>query len=487
MIAQDLGYVGFAADLFGPDLQEDIPIDTRMELAGMYRSNVTLFASRIQAAVDALQAMPDRVEGDKIAVIGYCFGGTGIIAYTLLGGDGVVGSMSFHGGLVEFPSGIPAQHPILIFSGGDDDTSTEVQDLEDALNSSNATWEITRYANIQHAFTVWDDDRYNELADSRSWDSMEQFLKERFGEEEHGTVQPTAISVQPVDYKDGDFDLRGYVSVPDETVQADASIPAVVILPNWDNVNRFEKERATQLADFGYVGFAADIFGADLQNETLNRNISIAQTSMYRDDKELFVSRIQAAVDTVKNLPQVDPTKIAIIGYCFGGTGAIDYAIAGKTDAKAVIPFHGGLTDVPTQTFAGSPAYVLILSGGVDDAFGNNTELEEALNNANATWEITRYSNVQHGFTSWGSSAYDARADSRSFDSMLSILEMVFEDDNNSTDGGPTSDDPTAAPGGGSDSTSTSSAHRSRVVDSWLAAVVILSQLINVGVSVEFM
>lgn len=106
----------------------------------------------------------------------------------------------------------------------------------------------------------------------------------------------------------------------------------------------------------------------------------------------------------------------------------MDYALADIKDVKAVVPFHGGLTSLaPVQTDSVYP-YVLIQSGGIDDAHGDNTELEMALNGANATWEISRYSGVDHGFTSWTNSAYDSLADWRSWDAMLSVFEMILKD-----------------------------------------------------------
>jgi len=84
----------------------------------------------------------------------------------------------------------------------------------------------------------------------------------------------------------------------------------------------------------------------------------------------------------------------------------VDYAFTDLKDVKAVVPFHGGLTSVaPIQTDVIYP-YVLIESGGEDDAHGNNTELEISLNGANATWEITRYSgeSVGHFLLSLGMS-----------------------------------------------------------------------------------
>ena len=75
-----------------------------------------------------------------------CFGGTGILTYSFLGATDVVGAVSFHGGLTEFPVTGELNHPVLVLSGGDDDTGTQVENLENTLNEANATWQITRYS-----------------------------------------------------------------------------------------------------------------------------------------------------------------------------------------------------------------------------------------------------------------------------------------------------------------------------------------------------
>lgn len=83
-------------------------------------------------------------------------------------------------------------------------------------------------------------------------------------------------------------------------------------------MNTYEKQRAFLLSELGYVGFAADIYGADLQ-EDLNQTVRIEQTTLYRSNMDLFVSRMQRAVDYVKTLDFVDSENVAMIGYCFGG------------------------------------------------------------------------------------------------------------------------------------------------------------------------
>ena len=293
---------------------------------------------------------------------------------------------------MEFPVLENITHPVLVLSGGADDTGTQVEDLEERLNSANSTWQITRYSGIEHAWTKWHDDRYNQRADERSWHEMASFLAEAFGEITYGTSAPEATMVDPVDYDDNGFALTGYLAIPDGAMMG--STPAVVIVPDWDGVSGadgYEAGRATLLAAEGYVAFAADIYGSDLQQiEDFGERGE--QATLYRTNYTLFVSRIQAAVDLVAQHELVDKEKIVMIGYCFGGTGVVDYAFTDVKDVKAVVPFHGGLTSLaPIQTEVVSP-YVLVQSGGEDDAHGNNTELEMSLDSANATWEITRYS-----------------------------------------------------------------------------------------------
>jgi len=160
--------------------------------------------------------------------------------------------VSFHGGLGSLPEAGPAVQPkVLVLSGGEDDASTDIMTLEETLDNATATWEITRYSGIEHAFTVFDDDRYNEWADMRSWDSMVVFLKEAFGEIVYESSPPNMTSVEAVNYTDVDgTELRSYIAMPGDEWQRPR--PAVVIIPDWDGNNMYEQQRATLLAESGY-------------------------------------------------------------------------------------------------------------------------------------------------------------------------------------------------------------------------------------------
>jgi len=496
MISQEFNWIGFAADLYGENLHDISDFDKKVELSTQLRSDPELFNGRIQAAIDALKEHPN-VDPTKISIIGYCLGGTGVMSYsfadttTTLDGDNsttaattttsdIVGAVSFHGGLLDFD--VPGQmaNPILILSGGDDDTGTAIEDLESKLVDANSTWQITRYSGIEHGFTMFDLPAYNAWVDERSWNEMGSFLSEVFDEMEYGTTPPsegvdyyvtdsdsdvpigvgtddTSVAVETVMYDDNGFPLEGYLAMPMSMGDGDTysvvdgkQYPAVVIVPNWDGVNGpngYESERAVMMANQRswssqqYIGMVADIYGVNYTNvEEFDKKMELA--GKYRSDPALFVGRIQAAVNVLIDNPSVDNSNIFVAGYCLGGTGALDYAFADTATTfdgvKAIVPVHGGLNPLrQIQTDDGTvEPYILVLSGGVDDSHGNTTELEMHLDSTNATWEVTRFSNGQHGFSEWGTGAYQKMADSRSWLSMMSLFDSLTTTDGDASSGG---------------------------------------------------
>ena len=121
------------------------------------------------------------------------------------------------------------------------------------------------------------------------------------------------------------------------------------------------------LADMGWVALAADIFGIEnYQPETFPERAAL--TGLYRGNLTLYNARIAAAIETASTIPGADPSKgVALIGYCFGGSGTLNYALSGQTGADAAVAFHGGLGSVAVELNATVNAQVLIVSGGEDD------------------------------------------------------------------------------------------------------------------------
>lgn len=207
------------------------------------------------------------------------------------------------------------------------------------------------------------------------------------------------------------------------------SLLLILYCSDWDGVNEYEHVRATMIAqEWGYVGFAADIYGADLQfvENTTERG---ALATFYRSNPDVFGSRINTAIEYVKNHPKVDASKVAVFGYCFGGTGVLQYGLYGNDDVNSIVSFHGGLSFLPEDPLPVGPK-LLVLSGGEDDAVTDIMDLEITLDSVEAPWEITRYSKIEHAFTVFedGTSSYtsDDLKNHSLISSCLLILVLFF-------------------------------------------------------------
>lgn len=181
-----LGYVAFAADIYGKGIR---PAD-RTEatgLSGKYRSDRSLMRKRAQAALDTLRLIP-RVDVDRIAAIGYCFGG-GVALELARSGADIAGVASFHGTL-DTPRPGDAKNikaKILVLAGADDRAASvqQIADFEDEMRGGGADYQIVLYGGAVHSFTqpmAGNDPKtgnaYNEKADRRSWRAMKDFFVE---------------------------------------------------------------------------------------------------------------------------------------------------------------------------------------------------------------------------------------------------------------------------------------------------------------------
>ena len=139
------------------------------------------------------------------------------------------------------------------------------------------------------------------------------------------------------DYADGKTPLQGYLAGAD----LKGKVPGVLIVHQWMGLTDYEKGRADQLAkELRVVAFAADIYGKGVRAKDMKEAGALA--GKYKGDRALYQQRVSAALAELKKQPNVDPGKVAVIGYCFGGMGALDQA---RLNAKVagVVSFHGSL------------------------------------------------------------------------------------------------------------------------------------------------
>ena len=203
-----------------------------------------------------------------------------------------------------------------------------------------------------------------------------------------GLSLPPALSKtvdKPVDYKDEQGTvLHGYV-VYDDSLSGKR--PGVIVVHDWRGLTDTTKTRAEMLAKLGYIAFAADVYGKDIK--TGGPGVWGKEATIYKDDRALFRERERAAYKALLQQPQVDSSRIAAIGYCFGGTGVVEMARDGL-DLKGIVTFHGGLDSRPLSDGAVIKAKVLALCGA-DDPFEKPEDMqafEQQLRDNNVDYQI---------------------------------------------------------------------------------------------------
>lgn len=236
------------------------------------------------------------------------------------------------------------------------------------------------------------------------------------------------IITEEVEYKDGETLCRGFIAY-DNTITKPT--PCVMVSHDWEGRSVNACNKALQLATMGYVGFAIDMYGnAQLGNEKVQRRALMAPLMQNRDR---LADRIMAALNKLTQLPQVDKTKIAAIGYCFGGLCVLDLARRGA-DVKGVVSFHGLLSAPETVINKPVLSKVLVLHG-YDDPLVKPEQITlfaHEMNERQADWQIHMYGHTQHSFTNPEANDdemglhYNETADRRSWKSMENFLREVL-------------------------------------------------------------
>lgn len=229
------------------------------------------------------------------------------------------------------------------------------------------------------------------------------------------------IRSESVTYYDGDTRCVGYLAYDDSLPSPG---PAVLVVHEWWGLNDYAKERVEQLASMGYVAMAADIYGDGYVAPTTAE--AGRRAGQFKDDPELLRGRVRAALKTLAQHERVDASRIAAIGYCFGGMAVLELARSGA-DVRAVVSFHGGLATSRPAEQGQIRATVLVLHGA-DDPFVPAEEIEtfqEEMRNAKADWQMNTYGGAVHSFTNPQAdkamipgAAYNAVAAERAWEAM---------------------------------------------------------------------
>lgn len=235
------------------------------------------------------------------------------------------------------------------------------------------------------------------------------------------------ITSRYIDYTNEGQPLKAFMAWDDAVAE---QRPAVIIAHAWGGRSPFENGKAEWAAGLGYVGFALDCYGAGVLGNDPEENAGLMQP--YLDDRGRLLGRLEAALETVRAQPEVDPNRVAIIGFCFGGLCALDLARSGS-DVLGAVSIHG-IFNPPPVTHP-IKAKVLALHGWEDPLAPPESvlALAQEMTDAGADWQLHAYGRTVHAFTNpqandyQGGMAYSANADRRTFESIGNFLEELFE------------------------------------------------------------
>ena len=232
-----------------------------------------------------------------------------------------------------------------------------------------------------------------------------------------------------ISYSDGNQKLEGFLAIP---LKPNAKKAGVIVLHSWIGIENHEKESAEELAELGYYSFVADVYGTG--NKPKNTDEAGKLSSYYKNDFVAYQKRIQLAIDQLVKAG-ANQDEIAVIGYCFGGTGAIE-AARGGLNVKGIVSFHGGLGKDGSRLAQPITAKVLALHGA-DDPYVPAKEVsafEDEMRTSKADWQLNIYANAVHAFThkdagtdNGKGAAYNEKADKRSWEAMKIFFEELFK------------------------------------------------------------
>ncbi len=227
------------------------------------------------------------------------------------------------------------------------------------------------------------------------------------------------IVTREVSYRQGDTVMKGLVAYDDSIKTAR---PGILVVHEWWGHNAYARKRARMLAELGYTALAVDMYG---DGKTADHPEDAGKFSnAVGGNPQLAKARFDAALDTLKQQPGVEPDKIAAIGYCFGGSIVLGMARMG-TDIDGVVSYHGS---VATQSPAkkGEVKTRVRVFNGADDPFVKAEQIEafkEEMESAGVDYKFVNYPGAVHSFTN-----PDADANGKKFNLPLAYNEKADKD-----------------------------------------------------------
>ncbi len=238
------------------------------------------------------------------------------------------------------------------------------------------------------------------------------------------------MSGKLVNYHDELTECEGYLSLP----KSSQFVPLVLVAHTWKGRSEFEDNKAAALNNLGYAALSIDIFGGGINGNSVEENQALIEP--FVKDRQLFRQRLISAVEFGKTIEGIDASKIALIGFCFGGLAAIELARSGY-ELSGCVSFHG-LLNQSDEPFQKVNTKLLVLHGDRDPMVSADQilALQDEMTESEADWQFISYGNTYHAFTNPAANdiemgtVYNHDSNIRSWTAMSNFLEEVFSNVN---------------------------------------------------------
>ena len=236
------------------------------------------------------------------------------------------------------------------------------------------------------------------------------------------------IKKRLIEYRDGDVVLEGLLAWDDSV---SGPRPGILVSHAWSGRSDYEEGKAVALVGLGYTAFALDLYGKGVRGSNPEENSALMQP--FLDDRAMMQRRLLLSLTILRDQLEVDDSKVAAIGFCFGGLCVLDIARTGE-DLAGVVSFHG-LLGAPGNTGGNRVKAKVLLLHGWDDPMATPDSviaLSKELTVMGADWQLHAYGNTVHAFTNPAANdramgtVYDADADRRSWTAMQNFFEELF-------------------------------------------------------------
>jgi len=203
------------------------------------------------------------------------------------------------------------------------------------------------------------------------------------------------VKTSVLTYREGQTTLEGLYAFDDAFT---GKRPGILVVHDWMGVTDSTRETLEMLARGGYAAFASDIYGQGIRPS--NPQEAAAEAGKYKADRALLRKRVNAGLVQLQSAAEVDSTRLAALGFCFGGTTVLELARSGA-NVQGVVSFHGGLDSPSPEDGKHIKSKVLVLHGA-DDPFVKPQDIiafQEELRKAKVDWQMMYFGNAVHSFT----------------------------------------------------------------------------------------